>query len=142
MKTDTTHGIVIAIIVVLTLCAGLYACPTYNVWKSKKQGEAELAQASYNRQIMVTEARAKMESASLLAESDVLRAKGTAEANKIIGASLSSPYLNWLWISNMEKQDKSVIYVPASNLGLPNQLPITEAHRLQEPEPIKTGEDN
>lgn len=40
----------------------------YNVWSSAKAGEAQLAQANYNRQIAVREADAKAAAATELAK--------------------------------------------------------------------------
>lgn len=116
------------------LLAGCWAVPQYSVYSERKKGEAELARASYNRQVSVAEAEAKYESSALLARADSVRALGTAAANRIIGSSISTPYLNWLWINNMEGNDKSVIYVPSGNLG----MPIQEATRLA---PVSTSQD-
>jgi hypothetical protein len=50
----------------------------------------------------------------------VERARGVAEANKIIGESLkgNEAYLRWQWIQNLESGSNSVIYVP-TEAGLP-----------------------
>lgn len=92
-------------------------------------GEAEYAQAEQNRRIKVLEAQAAHDAAKLLASAEVERAKGVAEANKIIGESLkgNEAYLRWLWIKGLEEAgdaNPSVIYVP-TEAG----LPILEAGR-------------
>jgi regulator of protease activity HflC (stomatin/prohibitin superfamily) len=94
--------------------------PLYNVWSSGLHGEAELKQADWNRQIAVREAEAKMQSAKLLAESEVERAKGVAQANKIIGDSLkdNEQYLRYLWIDSLQNTKNQIIYVP-TEAGLP-----------------------
>ena len=48
------------------------------------------------------------------------RAKGVAEANRIIGESLkgNESYLRYLWIQNLESGSNSVVYVP-TEAGLP-----------------------
>jgi len=98
----------------------------FNVWRSTLAGEAELAQASYSKQIAVQEAQAKMDSAKLLAQAEVERAKGVALANKIIGDSLkdNESYLRYLWIDSLDKTQGQIIYVPTEA-----NLPILEANR-------------
>ena len=65
-----------------------------------------------------------MESAKNLAQAEVIRAKGVAKANKIIGDSLrdNQDYLKYLWINNMTETKNQVIYVPTEA-----NLPILEA---------------
>lgn len=115
-------GLVAAIIVVM------WVLPHYNVWQSGLSGQAELERATQNRQIAVQEAEAKLASAKLLAQSEVERARGIAEANKIIAEGLGGPegYLRWLWIDaiNNPKNGTTTIYVP-TEAG----LPILEAGR-------------
>lgn len=100
----------------------------YNVWAQGKEGQAELARAESNRQIKTLEAKAMEESAKHLAQAEIIRAKGVAEANKIIGDSLkgNEAYLRYLWISNLECKDKEVIYIPTEA-----NMPILEAGRLK-----------
>jgi len=107
-------------------------CPQYNVYQQRKDGEAQLAHATSSREIAVAEAKAKMESASLLAQADTIRAHGVAAANKIIGASLKDnpEYLQWLWIDHIEKAN--VIYIPTEG-----NLPIMEAGRLGNKQPVE-----
>lgn len=111
-----------AIIVLTTLV--MAGCPQYNVWQSGLAGQAELRRAEQNRQIAVQEAHAKMDSAKLLAEAEVARAAGVAQANKIIGDSLkgNEAYLRYLWIHNIAEAKGQIIYVPTEA-----QLPILEA---------------
>lgn len=110
--------------------AGMVGCPQYNVYSSRLQGEAELAQAQQNRQIAVNEARAKMESARLLAQAEVERAKGVAEANRIISNGLkgNEEYLRYLWITEVAqngKDGKTVVYIPTEA-----NMPVLEAQRF------------
>lgn len=114
---------------IIFLLAGLYGCPHYSVYQQRLEGQAVLAHAQASREVAVAEAKAKMESASLLAEADVARAKGAAQANMIIGESLKNneAYLRYLWIQNLENsKDGQVIYVP-TEAG----LPVLEATRLK-----------
>lgn len=126
--------IVISAIVAMILSAvfGLfYAWPIYRVWQREKAGQAQLAEAGWNRQIAVEEARAHKESAKLLAESEVERAKGVAEANKIIGDSLrgNEAYLRYLWVMGLQDGSSEVVYVPTEA-----NLPILEAGGARTPE--------
>ncbi len=117
------------------VAGGMAGCPTYHVWSSQKAGEAELAQATANRQIKIQEAAAVEESAKHLARAEVERARGVAEANHIIGESLkgNESYLRYLWIQNLNNdKGKEVIYVPTET-----NLPILEATRLAPRPPEK-----
>lgn len=107
----------------------MYGCPRYNVYNQRMEGQAVLAHAQSSREVAVAEAKAKMESAELLAQAEVMRAKGVAQANQIIGASLkgNEDYLRYLWIQNLEGiKEGQVIYIP-TEAG----LPILEAGRLK-----------
>ncbi len=99
-----------------------------NLITSAWHGEAQLKEADWNRQIAVREAQARMDSSKLLAEAEVERAKGVAQANKIIGDSLkdNESYLRYLWIDSLQHTQDKIIYVP-TEAG----LPILEANRLK-----------
>lgn len=103
-----------------------YIKPKWGVWAAEMEGAAQYAQAEQNRKITILEAEAKLESAKALAAAEVERARGVAEANKIIGESLkgNESYLRWQWIQNLENGNNAVIYVP-TEAG----LPILEAGR-------------
>lgn len=114
--------------VALAWWGGSAAGRVYDVWAQRKAGEAELARAESNRQITTLEAKARMESSRHLADAEIIRAKGVAEANKIIGDSLkgNESYLRYLWIHGLAEGGNQVIYVPTEA-----NLPILEAKRLQ-----------
>lgn len=99
-------------------------CPHYTVWQQGMQGKAELARAESNRKIAVAEAEALKDSAKLKAEAEIERARGVAEANKIIGASLNDneAYLRYLWIDRLTDAGQDVIYVP-TEAGMPLLMP-------------------
>lgn len=105
---------------ILVLTLALWGCPKYNVYSSRQDGMALLAHAQFSREVAVAEAKAKMEAADLLAQADISRAKGAAQANVIIGESLKNneAYLRYLWIQNLENTKGEVIYVP-TEAGLP-----------------------
>lgn len=114
----------VAFLLIITL--GMWGCPQYNVWSKELKGKAQLKQAEWNRQIAIQEAEAKKESAKLLAVAEVERAKGVAEANKIIGESLreNEAYLRYLWINGLHDGSSEIIYVPTEA-----NLPILESVR-------------
>ena len=119
-------GFLLAIILIIWGLASLGR--VYDVWAQGKEGQAELAKASANRQIAIQEAMAKQESAKHLAEAEVIRAEGVARANKIIGDSLQNneAYLRYLWIDGLHSGKNQVIYVPTEA-----NLPILEAGKRQ-----------
>lgn len=110
----------------LTLvAAGLLAgCPRYNVWQQEMEGRAAFAKAEQDRQIKVSEAKAKFDSAKFESDAEIERARGVAEANKIVGDSLkgNEAYLRYLWIQGLNDDSSQVIYVPTEA-----NLPILES---------------
>lgn len=127
--TKDVFGVIGLVIFSILMVIGLIwgACAAhriYNVWGQRKEGEAELAKATANRQIAIQEALAKQESAKHLAEAEVIRAEGVARANKIIGDSLQNneAYLRYLWIDGLHSGKNQVIYIPTEA-----NLPILEA---------------
>lgn len=115
---------------IILLAGAMYGCPKYAVYQQELAGEAELARASQNRQIKIQEAKAKLEAATLDAQAEIERAKGVAEANKIIGDSLkgNEAYLRYLWIQGLQEgATPQVVYV-LTEAG----LPILEAGRISE----------
>ncbi len=110
-------GILLALIII-----SMIVFPIYGVWEKELAGKAELKQAEWNRQIAVQEAEAIKLSAKLLAEAEVERAIGVAEANAIIAVSLDEQYLRYLWIQGLHDGSSEVIYVPTEA-----NLPILEA---------------
>ncbi len=127
-KQISGKTVLIPIIIIVVLIAALmWIIPMYKVWQKELAGKAELKQAEWNRQILIQEANAKKESAKLLAEAEIERAKGVAEANRIIGDSLeeNEAYLRYLWIQGLHDGSSEVIYVPTEA-----NLPILEAARL------------
>jgi len=126
----TAVAATIVLFVVIATGWGVFALSrVYSVWAQGKEGQAELSKAQWNRQIAVQEAKAKEESSILLAQAEVERAKGVAQANKIIGDSLKNneAYLRYLWITDVAGTNvgKSVVYVPTEA-----NLPILEANRF------------
>lgn len=126
-------GTEISWLIVFAVVGGMWGCPRYNVWQQKLAGEAELAKSLAAKQVAVQEALAKKDSAGLLADAEVARAQGVAQANKIIGESLKNheEYLRYLYIQNLADKQNEIVYVP-TEAG----LPILEAgRRIRIPEP-------
>lgn len=124
-QSEITAGIVITvgIIVIIALIVGsFYFLHSLAPWWESVSGEAELARADQNRQIAIKEAEAELESASLKKQTDILRAEGIAEANRIISSSLTKDYITWKWVEGLHDGSSEVIYVPTEA-----NLPILEA---------------
>jgi len=119
-------GAVGVAILISTIGGCMYGMPKYNVYHQQMEGEAELAKANFSKQTAIQEAHAKMESAKLLADAEVIRAEGVAKANKIIGDSLNNneAYLRYLYINNLEHSQNQIIYVPTEA-----NLPILERRK-------------
>ena len=131
--SDTQGAVITILSLVLVLgliLLGMWGCPKYRVYQQGMEGQAELERANQNRQIRIAEAEATRDAARSLAEAEIERAKGIAEANRIIGESLrgNEAYLRYLWIDSLSQKDGSaspqIIYVPTET-----GLPILEAGR-------------
>lgn len=130
MRTSTIIGL--TLLVLFLVFGGVGGCmwgwPRYTVYSQEMAGRAALAEAESSRQIAVREAQAKKDAAIMLAAAEVERAKGVAQANKIIGDSLhnNEDYLRYLFVNGLENTKNQVIYVPTEA-----NLPILEASRKQ-----------
>lgn len=113
--------------IVLILGSIIFGYQWFRVFSATQAGKAELAQAEWNRQIIVRQAQAKKDAATLEAEAEVLRAEGVAKANAVIAGGLGGAegYLRYLYIHMLSEQsDRQIIYIP-TEAG----LPILEAGR-------------
>ena len=102
----------------------LFGVPRYKVWQQEMKGRAELAQAEQNRQIKIEEAKANLEAEKLNAQAEIERAKGAAEAIRIENGSLTSTYIQYLWVRQQNNIPEKVIYIPTEA-----NLPILEAKK-------------
>ena len=90
-----------------------------------------LQSAHFHRRVQVVDAEGKRDAAIALAEAEINRAKGVAQANQIIAGSITEPYLRYLFIQNVAgTANKEVIYVPTEAT-----LPILEAGRFNQVQP-------
>lgn len=113
--------IAFALFFLVLLFAGLaWGIPKYRIYRQDLRGQAELREAEWTKRISIEEAKALKESASLKAEAEIERAKGVAEANRIIGDSLkgNESYLRYLWIQGLQDASGERIYIP-TEAGLP-----------------------
>ena len=108
----------------IIIASSMWGMPKYKVYKLELEGKAQLKQAEWNRQIAVQEAAAEKESASLIADAEVVRARGIAEANDIIAGSITEEYIRYKFIEGLNDGNTEVIYVPTEA-----NLPILEAVR-------------
>lgn len=111
-------GLIVIAVAVGLIGGACWAIPKYDVYQQTLKGEAEFKRAEQNRRITIEEARAELDAAELLREADIIRARGIADANEIIGQSITTPYLQWLWIEGLHNENSEVIYVP-TEAGLP-----------------------
>lgn len=146
METETKNIITTSVRVVWLLLVlvilSMWGCPKYNIYSEGSAGKAEHERAKQNRLIKVEEAKAENEAAISKAQAkikmanaeneaaiirakgeaqaEIERAKGVAEANKIIGESLKSnkDYLHYLWIDAMKNGKNEKVYIP-TEAGLP-----------------------
>lgn len=126
MVPQTAVGI-LSIVVPIIITLAMWGCPQYYVYNQRMSGEADLAHAHASRQVQIQDALSKLEAARSLALAEIERAKGVAEANKIIGDSLKNneSYLRYLYINGLKEKDNlTTIYIP-TEAG----LPILEAGR-------------
>ena len=116
----------LVVTIVGALVALAFVAPRYRLYKQDLIGQANHKQQTWEKKIIIEEAKAKEEQAIYNAKAEVARAKGVAEANEIIGSSLedNSEYLQYLWINALYEETNSIIYIPTEA-----NLPILEANR-------------
>ena len=124
---DAVIGTIVTILIIVFIIGIFWGVPKYKIYVKELSGQAQLKEAEWNRQIQIKEAEANLESEKLNAQSEVERAKGVAEANRIIGEGLKNnqEYIHYLWVKGLQ-QGNQVIYVPTES-----NIPIMEASRLK-----------
>ncbi len=123
------YGTMVSWGVIFFIVGGMYGCPKYKVWEQGLAGEAKLRESQSSRKVRVEEAKARLESAKFESQAEIERAKGVAEANRIIEDSLkgNEAYLRYLWIQGLQDGSSETIYIPTEA-----NLPIMEATRRRE----------
>ncbi len=111
------------VLALVLIIAAFWAYPQWNVWSQGLAGQAELARAEQNKRIRIQAAMSLKEAAKYEADAEIERARGIAEANKIIAKALGGPegYLRWRYIEMLQEtggRGRETIYVP-TEAGLP-----------------------
>lgn len=139
---NLVYGVRLGVKALLTVVLGtvvFYAgCPYYKVYEKNLEGQALLRKAESERQVQIEDAKSKEQAAKMLANAEIERARGVAEANRIIGTSLKDnpEYLTYLWIKEVNADGNAVIYIP-TEAG----IPILEAGRtIAKPKPEPKAE--
>jgi hypothetical protein len=101
----------------------IWLIPQLGIYYATSNGRAALMEAESTRQVRVLESRAKKDAATYEADAEIERAKGVAQANKIIGDSLKDNprYLQYLYITGLQEGSEKgnrTIYVPTEG-GMP-----------------------
>lgn len=131
-KGEIIGIIVAAILVIGIMVAGFAGLPVWNVWRKTLSGQAQLREQEYAKLILIEQAKAEKESATLYADAEVARAKGVAESMNIISEELEKNinYLQYLAIQAQMKMAESpnhtTIYIPVGANGLPLIRTINE----------------
>jgi hypothetical protein len=106
-------GTISLIVLILVFLIG---GPLYRVWSQEQRGRADLAEARFNRQVIIEEAQARLEASRL-----------EAQSNEALIASLGGDpdrLIDFRLIDTLA--EANTIYVPTET-----GLPILEANRLQ-----------
>lgn len=119
-----TGWIAIVAVVCCIIAVCMVGCPSYNVWQQEMSGKAEFAKAEQNRRIKIEEAKANLEAEKLNAQAEIERAKGAAEAIRIENGSITSIYIQYLWVRQQNNIPNKVVYIPTEA-----NLPILEAKK-------------
>lgn len=118
-KTDKYTQLIIAtagsVAIIVTV---MWAWPIYNVWQQGLKGEAELARAEQQRQILVEQAKAEKDAATLRAEAIEI----VGQAAKDFPEYRYQEFLGAFGEAFREGNIDQIIYVPTEGM-----IPITEA---------------
>lgn len=107
-------------LVVLLIVAVLGGCPQYAVYEQRLKGQAELARAEQNRQILVSQAHAEREAATQRAQAIQIM----GEAAKQYPEYRQQEFIGAFAEAVKEGKISQIIYVPTEA-----NIPITEAGR-------------
>jgi hypothetical protein len=131
-------GIIVGIVAFIFIWF-IFIYPVWNVWASKKSGEAKLEEAKFAEQVARAEADARLGAAKINKEAAIIEAEAVSEQIAKIGKGLTEHglYLRWQWIEMMRSRpDGSVIYVPTEA-----NLPILEAGKRKGKDPETEDEE-
>jgi hypothetical protein len=120
---NNTASYILGFIVVAIVFFGLlFGYPVYRVWSEEMKGKAAFAEAEQNRKILIEEAKANLEAQKLNSQAEIERAKGMAKAIEIENGKLTTKYIHYLWVRNIDKMDGDKIYIPTEA-----NMPLLEA---------------
>ena len=107
----------------------IWIYPIYNIWRSRKRGQADLAEEQFEQQIQIATAQGRYNAAELNKKAAIIEAEAVATQITTIGEHLKEHdlYLRWQWIEMMKHRDGETIYVPTEA-----NLPVLEATRRLE----------
>ena len=124
MDTDNFFmWLILAVFGSAALALVIWLLPQIGIYYATSNGRAALMEAESTRQVRVLESKAKKDASTFEAEAEVERARGVAQANKIIGDSLKDNprYLQYLYITGLQEGSEKgnrTIYVPTEG-GMP-----------------------
>jgi len=116
------------VMAIIGIIVGLmFGYQNFKVFSREQEGKAQLAEATFGKQVQLEQAKANLEAQKLNSQAEVERAKGAAQAIEIESGKLTENYIRYLWVQQQENlNDKTVIYIP-TEAG----LPITESARIR-----------
>ena len=114
--------ILVAVLVIGVLWGLVALSKTYMIWSKQQDGKAQLAEATFSKQVKVEEGKANLEAEKLNAQAEIERAKGASESMRIENGQLTEQYIRYLFVRQNDLSDKNTIYIPTEG-----GLPILEA---------------
>ena len=117
----TIHVVAIALGFIIICGIGLAGCPVYNVWQQGLAGKAALERAQQERQILVEQAKAELESAEIRSKAISVVGKAAQQypeyrLQEFLGA----------FAETLQKGDiDQIIYIPTEA-----NIPLMEATRF------------
>lgn len=120
-----TGVVVIVIFFIGIIFAWKAITPKLNLYKANTENQKVISQQRAQSDAAVYAALSTVTQSKAMAEAEVERAKGAAQAQAIIADTLTEPYLRYLYIQGLGQGEHEVIYLP-TEAG----LPILEAGRF------------
>lgn len=111
------------LLVIIIICGALVGCPQYNVYSSRLSGEAALARAESTKKVLVTQAQAEKDAASLRAEA----IKIVGQAAKDFPEYRQQEFIGAFGEAMQNGKIEKIIYVPTEA-----NIPIIEARKPKE----------
>ena len=119
-KEEVMFGVSVIVSLIGLAALAMWGFPTYKVWQQGLSGQAALARASQERQILIEQAKAEKESASLRAEAIEVVGKAAQEFPEYRQQEFLGAFSEALKDGKMSQ----IIYVPTEA-----NIPVMEAGR-------------